>query len=192
MKKITDLKKKTHTTRMEKDALGRRIPVKIPIELRRKVKTIQGGPRFGHYLIDFAIIWLIGFLLAYYGIDRQLTFLQFEFRIGANYYIFSFINYIIILLYYTILEASLGRTIGKFATNSFVINEYAEKPGFEIILLRNLCRWIPFYAFSCLAERGWHDKISRTYVVSKAEWDELRRQLLEDDDFLDNQEILDA
>jgi hypothetical protein len=40
------------------------------------------------------------------------------------------------------------------------------KPGLRTILLRTLCRFIPFEPFSFFGERGWHDGLSDTLVVS--------------------------
>lgn len=39
------------------------------------------------------------------------------------------------------------------------------------MILRTLCRLIPFEALSCLGEksRGWHDRLSRTWVISEFE-----------------------
>ena len=71
----------------------------------------------------------------------------------------------------------MQRTIGKFATKSVVINEYAQKPSNEQLIGRSFARLVPFEAFSCLADRGWHDTWSKTYVVTEKERDELQRLL---------------
>ena len=50
-----------------------------------------------------------------------------------------------------------------------VIDEYALKPEPGKIVLRSLSRLVPFEAFSCLGDRGWHDRWTQTFVVDKQE-----------------------
>jgi uncharacterized RDD family membrane protein YckC len=69
-----------------------------------------------------------------------------------------------------------ARTVGKFITQTIVVDEHGEKPHHETILIRSLCRLIPFNPFSVLfLGRGWHDSISKTYVVNKKALDEKKR-----------------
>jgi uncharacterized RDD family membrane protein YckC len=72
-----------------------------------------------------------------------------------------------LLFYYIILEGIFNTTAGKCATNTTIVNEVGERPGFSQILGRTFCRLIPFEAFSFLGAnaRGWHDSLSNTYVV---------------------------
>jgi uncharacterized RDD family membrane protein YckC len=71
------------------------------------------------------------------------------------------------LFYYNFFEILLARTIGKLITQTMVVTINGERPGHEIILIRSICRLIPFNAISFLGitPRGWHDSISKTYVV---------------------------
>jgi uncharacterized RDD family membrane protein YckC len=71
------------------------------------------------------------------------------------------------LVYYNFFEILCARTIGKFITQTIVVNLNGERPNHETILIRSLCRMIPFNALSFLGiiPRGWHDSISKTYVV---------------------------
>ncbi|WP_462319563.1 hypothetical protein [Marinilabilia sp.] len=50
-----------------------------------------------------------------------------------------------------------------------MVTETGESPGFRTILIRSLCRFIPFDALSFLGgeESGWHDRISGTRVISR-------------------------
>lgn len=188
--KITELKEKKMSTREIKDASGQRVRTQVVVELPRKIKTISGWPRFGHYLIDFVILIGISVLLTYIGLLNPARN-YFGSRGGMNFrYAFDFSGYIITFAYYAISEATMGRTIGKMVTNSYVIDEYAKKPEVGTILLRSISRIVPFEAFSCLGERGWHDQWSKTYVVSKTEWDSLKREL-EKDQFSISDDILD-
>ncbi|WP_224491107.1 RDD family protein [Robertkochia flava] len=71
------------------------------------------------------------------------------------------------MLYFTFFETLTGRTPAKFITRTRVVTLDGEQPGFETILKRSLCRFIPFEAFSFLGEesRGLHDSISKTRVI---------------------------
>ena len=75
----------------------------------------------------------------------------------------------IALFYYNFFEIFFARTVGKFITQTIVVDENGEKPNHETILVRTLCRLIPFEILSFLGmpARGWHDRISKTYVVNK-------------------------
>ena len=71
------------------------------------------------------------------------------------------------MIYYTTLEYTTGRTIAKHITKTKVVDENGKKPNFQAILIRSLCRFIPFEPLSFLGEdkRGWHDKLSKTKVI---------------------------
>ena len=67
----------------------------------------------------------------------------------------------------------MGRTFGKFITKSVVVNQEGEIPPIGTIIFRTMCRIIAFEQFSMLlSERGWHDKLSNTYVISYDPWKE--------------------
>lgn len=188
--KISELKVKRKTTREKRDASGRIVREQVDIQVKRKVNTIHGGKRFGHYAIDVAIIVGISYLLIYLGVIepvRNVTYSGGGFRVEYSLNLGSFVLF---FGYYLLSEGLMGRTIGKMATHSYVIDEYAKKPDFGTIFIRTIFRLIPFEAFSCLGERGWHDTWSKTYVVSKTEWDELKRAL-NGDELSDSDQILD-
>lgn len=74
---------------------------------------------------------------------------------------------IIRFIYYPLFEKIFGGTPGKFLTNSTVINPKSEKISTENALERTLYRHIPFEIFSFLGRKGWHDSLSKTYVVKE-------------------------
>ena len=84
----------------------------------------------------------------------------------------------IALFYYNFFEIFFARTVGKFITQTIVVDENGEKPNHETILVRTLCRLIPFEILSFLGmpARGWHDRISKTYVVNKNLLEEKKKQ----------------
>ncbi len=79
--------------------------------------------------------------------------------------------------YYIIGEYKYQKTIGKYLTKSVVVDEYGDRPELKTIILRSLIRLVPFETFSCLGEpsSGWHDRWSKTFVVTEEELVELKR-----------------
>ena len=72
----------------------------------------------------------------------------------------------VMLVYYVPQEVLFGRTLGKLATGTRVVNEAGGSASFGQILGRTAARFIPFEPFSFLAGGvGWHDKLSGTRVV---------------------------
>ncbi|AMQ55263.1 RDD family protein [Algoriphagus sanaruensis] len=69
--------------------------------------------------------------------------------------------------YYFISELLFGRTIGKLLTKTKVISiKNKLKPSFTQILVRTLCRAIPFYFLSQpLIGKGLHDHFSNTILI---------------------------
>ena len=58
-----------------------------------------------------------------------------------------------------------------------MVLENGEKPKVDVILLRSLARIIPFEPFSFLGNspRGWHDTLTKTYVVDTKIFDEQKK-----------------
>jgi hypothetical protein len=81
----------------------------------------------------------------------------------------SFWASIIFCVYALIFESLFNVTIGKLITCTYVRKEdELKRVGSWRILLRTLCRYIPFDGLSYLSERpiGWHDSLSGTIVVN--------------------------
>jgi len=72
--------------------------------------------------------------------------------------------------YYLVLEASMGRTVGKWATGTRVVDERGLPASPLQVLGRTVLRLVPLEALTFLGPqpRGLHDRLSRTYVVSSA------------------------
>lgn len=91
--------------------------------------------------------------------------------------IFQIILILLIPSYYILCEYKWQQTIGKLLTKTVVIDEYGNKPDLSTILLRSLIRLVPFEAISCYGDKfshGWHDRWSKTWVVSKEEVETLK------------------
>lgn len=173
--KITALEEEKTRTIYLLDEDGNRYRDTEEIIVNRKVKTVETSKRFLHYLIDFTIITLIyksiNMFNEYISYNFNTTFLKLFSIFGTFSYPFLFGT----MTYYLFFEFLTQRTPGKFITRTVVIDEYGNKPEFTSILLRSLIRYIPFEALSCLDEKesyGWHDKWSKTWVVT---YDELKK-----------------
>jgi len=132
-------------------------------------KVADKGKRFTNYFIDqlfvigFGTLFggVLGIAIAYFSPDHLNIFETdnrlLDFGLGI----------LITLLYYSFFEGFTGRTLGKFFTKTKVVTEEGESPDFRTILVRSLCRNIPFNALSFLSSDtiGWHDRFSKTRVV---------------------------
>lgn len=128
------------------------------------------GKRFANYIIDLLFFYVFSFLfgmflgLVLYIVAPSTLSVFEEENIFINY-MFGFVAGVI---YYSSFEVLTGRTIGKFITKTKVVDENGNSPDFGAIIIRSLCRFIPFEQFSFLGDTGtgWHDKISKTRVVN--------------------------
>ena len=163
----------------ERDAYGNRTKEAYEKAMPRKVQLVTGLARFGHYIIDAVIIGVILIVLDFTLPDGIYPSYSpgFEFNGFVINLIPSLDNIFITVAYYFMCETTMQRTIGKFATNSIVINEYAESPKSGSLIVRSFSRIVPFEAFSCFSDRGWHDRWSKTYVVTTSERDTLKKLL---------------
>ena len=82
---------------------------------------------------------------------------------------------VMVIMYYGITETLLGRSFAKYLTKTVVVYHDGTKPDATAIMKRTFSRLIPFDALSYLNDdtRGWHDRISATYVVKKEVLDEM-------------------
>lgn len=125
------------------------------------------GTRFGNYLIDMIFVYICSFVVGLIiGASASHSYGGYAGR-SNNSLVFYLIGFLIVFSYYTLMEGLTGRTIAKYITRTKVVDENGEKPDLNTILIRSLCRLIPFEQFSFLASgySGWHDKFSKTRVV---------------------------
>lgn len=172
--KITDLTEEKTFYHRDRDAFGNRTAEPYQAAVKRKVQTVQGWKRFGHYLIDLIILYAVNF-----GIGFMFATIDPYTASTIPDLTWNVVSMLITAIYYFSLEATMGTSIGKLVTNSVVIDEFGEKPDNATLLGRSFARIIPFEALSCLGERGWHDTLSKTYVVTKTEHETLKRLIAE-------------
>lgn len=179
MKTIENLKVEKTTYKKETDENGNAVKVPVTKMVVRRPELVGLGVRFGYFLIDVVFFYIITFIIGIIiGIIVVATDNVDLLREGSGFVKFlDLMGYPIFFLYYAISEGLGGTTLGKLICGYTVIDEQANKVSFGKAMLRTVCRYIPFEAFSCLSERGWHDTLSKTYVVKKSEKIELQKLL---------------
>ncbi len=150
----------------------------LPDELM-KIEPAGRWRRFFTLLIDyfcFLLLELLGWVLyvgSHYGqgIESMLTVL--ERLLEEPIHIRDYgIGLGAMLLYYIAMECFFGFTVGKLVAGTRVVNEDGGRPRWGQVVGRSFARLIPFEPFSVLfsnakARRGWHDSLSKTYVVRR-------------------------
>ena len=75
---------------------------------------------------------------------------------------------ILYVSYSLLFEGVFGKSPAKFITRTTVVSVDGRKPNFGSIVLRTLCRLVPFDQISILIGKNdccWHDTWSKTEVV---------------------------
>lgn len=137
----------------------------------------SSGKRLANVVIDYVVRILLSLVLGVIlGVIALLTdnpqIMTYLEEISPLHEFF--IGVVIMLVYYNVFEILFSVTVGKMITKTIVVNHYGEKPDANTILLRTICRIIPFEVFSFFGTPcvGWHDSLSKTYVVNKADLEE--------------------
>lgn len=118
--------------------------------------------RFSNFIIDHIAFLVVVFLVGFIWAVAVPSGLPEEESTG-----FGLLRFFIMVPFYVFFEGLFSRTPGKMLTGTVVVNEKGERPSFGQIVGRSFARVIPFEAFSFLGStgRGWHDSLSKTYVV---------------------------
>lgn len=163
-----------------------------PVEITYGM-VASGNKRFLNCIVDSIVIGFIqigmtqGFNWLYetYGYEG--------FLIGPP--VFGNIKYTIFglginIVYYGLFETVSMRTVGKYVTNTMVVNRDGTRVDSGRIFLRTLCRFIPFEPISFILRQpaiGWHDSFSKTLVVDIAAFKHAKR-MKDLKDIADNEE----
>ena len=120
--------------------------------LTTNLKIVKKRIRLFNFLIDSLIFFV---LVTLFSVLLNNVLAQEDLK-----YILIFIYY----LYYFIMEWTSGQTVGKMITKTTVVaSDTHKKPTAFSILIRTLCRLIPFDFFSYLfIPVGIHDRLSKT------------------------------
>lgn len=119
------------------------------------MKGIDKSVRLANFLIDIIIIVVISIFLII--------------MLGTDYIHEKILPYLVMFLYYLIMEATTGQTVGKMMTNTKVVRKDGSKASFVRICMRSLLRLFPLDVFTYLfgKEYGLHDLLSGTQLVKK-------------------------
>lgn len=118
--------------------------------------------RFITFLIDKFFLWIF-WVIHFFLFEDTINYI-----LGDNSGLMNILYMVgFYLLYYVFWESIFARTIGKFITGTKVIDFDEKKPTFGRIIIRSSCRIIPLDAISFLfSGDGWHDSISKTFVIN--------------------------
>jgi len=119
------------------------------------------GDRLGNYLIDsfcFSLIIMTGAFV----FDGWLGMITED---GSP--LLGILFLVLYFLYHLLFELLRGKTPGKYLTRTRVVNSVGEKPGLKQLIVRNLCRLVPFDNLSFLFGKGFHDGLSGTIVIKE-------------------------
>lgn len=150
-------------------------------DIRNDLIQASGGKRFVNYIIDYIAYYVfmigIGFLIM--AIDMDLAVVMYgEPEDGGNSLISLLINIVFFALFMGVMETVLkGRSVGKLITGTIAVDENGNRITGNTAMLRGLCRIVPFEPFSAFGSPcyPWHDKWTKSYVVSYKEFEENER-----------------
>jgi uncharacterized RDD family membrane protein YckC len=135
------------------------------MEITGEVLAVK-SKRFGNFVIDLIFRYVIIIILSFIAvvIDPEGFSLWLESVTTLEDIMYSLL---LLIVYFIVTESIFQRTVGKLITGTMVVMGDGSKPSFGTIVLRTLCRLIPFEAFSFIGDDayGWHDSFSNTYVV---------------------------
>lgn len=143
----------------------------------RGLRPAQKGRRFTNWFVDMlvrmGVVELVGLAVGWLGTHgkfseeflKSTAFAWLDFALGL----------LVGFIYYFVFEVTTGRTLGKYLTGTQVVDTLGNKPTTKAIVVRTLCRSIPFEILSFLAsDSGWHDSFSGTKVVHVRDLERVR------------------
>ncbi|WP_406685105.1 RDD family protein [Seonamhaeicola sp. MEBiC1930] len=140
--------------------------------------------RFVNHLIDLVPQYAFSYFLAYFFFylgEFTGNYSLNDYLNTMNYFEELIVTYAFFLLYFFIMESLTFKTLGKYVTKTKVVLPNGKEPSKKDIIIRSLCRMIPFDGLSFLGTngKGWHDSISKTYVVDEIKFNNKRKFKLE-------------
>ncbi len=144
----------------------------------------SSGSRFANHIIDHIVFYVFSSVLSFLIPWDFFTLLDFDLNNSVIFvFFYLLLSLFIFALFYSVQEYIFkGRTIGKFVTGTKVVTVNGNEPGFGKIIIRSLCRLIPFEAFSFIfSSAGWHDTLSGTRVIKISEFEILKSRYNEID-----------
>jgi uncharacterized RDD family membrane protein YckC len=116
------------------------------------------GARFVNIFVDTIMRTVFNI-----GVQTALTMALGQVNTGLNIFVWLLTN----PGYYVLFETWLGRTPGKYLSRTRVVMADGSDPTLHAIVIRTLCRLVPFEVFSIFGSSSmWHDRWSGTRVVA--------------------------
>lgn len=128
----------------------------------------SAGQRFLNFVIDLiAIYMLMAILGVLMGIITALTGNVNGFGGGGlTQLIFLFLYFSVFFLYYTLLEGTKGKSLGKLITKTRVLSIEGERITYGKAFVRTLIRFLPFEFISGFSGTTmWHDQWTYTMLI---------------------------
>ena len=134
-----------------------------------EARRASAGKRFGNYIIDIIMFYIIVFVIAtlyYLLFPAELYYEETteQFNIADQ-----IISLILFAVYMGILETVMkGRSFGKLITRTRAVNLDGSPISAKTAFLRGFSRAVPFCAFSALGSpcNPWQDRWTDTIVVT--------------------------
>jgi uncharacterized RDD family membrane protein YckC len=126
------------------------------------------GQRLANYIIDAIAFYILLMIIMFIGGSALAGNIEAGDGSGiASILIGTYaITFAVIFGYYTLLEGSKGKTLGKLVTKTKVVTQSGEAMTYGKAFLRTLCRLVPFEFISVfLGQKMWHDEWTKTMVV---------------------------
>lgn len=130
------------------------------------------GKRLANLLVDKVVTVIIQYaalfsFVAFITFSAEMDDSKEDDMIFLLFMPFMILIYLAPVIYYILMEHFLGKTLGKYLTNTRVIGKFGQKPSLAQIIGRSFSRFIPFEAFSFLGGNGygWHDSLTNTRVI---------------------------
>lgn len=133
------------------------------------------GKRFANYIIDGIVTTLLTVAVMMLNLhlegNNNLKTLE-DWIPVFNSVPFQIYGYGAIIIYYGLMESVVYRSFAKYITATRVVMRDGTEPDAIAILIRTVCRLIPFEFISFLGLQpvGWHDRLSKTVVVDVYEY----------------------
>jgi len=131
-----------------------------------EVQPVSRGTRFVNYLLDLLLYiifsFILGFILGISGLYELMN---------LDAWNDTVLGLLLISVYYILSESIFSKSPAKYFTKTKVVMvDSREKPNLGSIFIRTLSRFIPLEPLSFLFSKnphGWHDKLSKTIVISE-------------------------
>lgn len=126
------------------------------------------GQRFVNYLIDVIIFYVVIIVFSFiFGLAFASSIeSESDLETGSSILIIYLVVFAVFFAYYTFLEGSKGKTIGKMVSKTRVVCEDGSPMTYGKAFLRTLCRMVPFEFISAFTgTQMWHDSWTKTKVV---------------------------